>query len=960
MWNIMPNNSTTLNRIVLQRLTMKIAVELGVPIENYKQNHSGGAIGKILRVKNRRMMGRKSMSVENEEIASVCTGCGCCMNICPAEAVKMKYDETGYLKPVVDRAQCTECGKCVHSCPQAHGIDAVNNFKEPICYAVWSNDDIRMCSSSGGFFTALARYVFDRDGYVYGAAWNEDFFCEIVEASNEKELVSMRHSKYVQSDTKYTFRKVEKHLKRHEKVVYVGCPCQIAGLNAYLDSEGLYTERGDLITVDLVCFYAPSNIYFRKYLDEQYGVGNVADVKFRDKSSRGWSPVSYRIELKNGSAVCPDPADDPYQMAFHSALARRELCDNCEYYQFPRQGDFTMGDFWGIEKHDPTWTDGKGTSVVLVNNTRAAGIFEDLKSQFARWQQVPLAWCMNKGNRIGTEARPGHIRKGYFEFLIKDRSFRESVERALNGKYEIGCVCMFNENIGNNLTNYALYRTLSDRGYSVLMIGNPGPEECAAIEYREERFKRFSEKPYPDWTVFPSVSCKEEYYDLNDKCDMFLVASDQLWRKRFLDWMDSYTTLDWAQSGKYKVSYATSFGTDEFEGDERDRQRLGYFLKRFQYLSVREKSGSNLVLELADRKADVVSDPVFLLKRAVYESMADTKKDKLPEGRYVAAYFLDKSRKKEDALFHLCNSMADGVYRAMTDTPEEAFEGVIDYIKEPSVEEWLAVIRGCDFFLTDSFHGICFALIFEKQFAVIFDKENWRGYTRIHELLEKVGLKDRYVDGDTDALSDLLSRPIPYKRVNEFLDREREFSCHWLLTALEKGKGYFGGYDIYDEIINKEAKSVKRERELRIWQDRLLKMVQQLGSRQFLERHMAWKAYGHVDSRKKGEKMTVVGFGAGKCFHDNIGKIRQVYDLRIVCDNDPIKWGCEAENGITCISPLKLKEIEGAFVVIMVEDTGTAFEIAEQLIDMGILRFTHISNWLKAINVDNDIGGEPI
>ena len=45
MWNIMPNNSTTINLIVLQGLAMQIAFTLGLTLDDFKRNHPGGAIG---------------------------------------------------------------------------------------------------------------------------------------------------------------------------------------------------------------------------------------------------------------------------------------------------------------------------------------------------------------------------------------------------------------------------------------------------------------------------------------------------------------------------------------------------------------------------------------------------------------------------------------------------------------------------------------------------------------------------------------------------------------------------------------------------------------------------------------------------------------------------------------------------------------------------------------------------
>ena len=374
---------------------------------------------------------------KNDVICSTCTGCGSCMNICPKNSIHMEYDSNGYLKPIIDKEKCIGCGKCSLICPANHKIQSKKNSKEPICYAIQANEEIRMKSSSGGFFTVLAEHVIDRGGYVYGAVWCDDFQCEIVEASNKDELIPMRLSKYVQSKTGISFKKVAKRLKEKKLVAYFGLPCQIAGLRAFLKNKGIY-ENNNLILIDLVCFGAPSDVYFRKYLEEEFGISNVANVKFRDKSTRGWSPFGYSIELKNGSIIKPLAENDPYQRAFHGVLTRNKICENCQYFLFPREGDFTIGDFWGIQENDSSWVKGNGTSVVLVNNEKAKTFLSDIKCSFERCEQVPLEWCMNRGNRINSETRPSHIRKNIFENYLKNGStFREAVEGTLGGSKQM-------------------------------------------------------------------------------------------------------------------------------------------------------------------------------------------------------------------------------------------------------------------------------------------------------------------------------------------------------------------------------------------------------------------------------------------------------------------------------------------------------------------------------------------
>jgi len=141
------------------------------------------------------------------------------------------------------------------------------------CHAVWADDETHLQSSSGGMFSVLAEYILERGGRVFGAVWTEDFFCNIKSAQTVEEIMPMRCSKYVQSNTQKTFREVKDLLAKNILVAYFGLPCQIAGLKSYLKNK-----TDNLIAVDLVCAYAPSNIHFKKYLDEEFGLDKVKKV----------------------------------------------------------------------------------------------------------------------------------------------------------------------------------------------------------------------------------------------------------------------------------------------------------------------------------------------------------------------------------------------------------------------------------------------------------------------------------------------------------------------------------------------------------------------------------------------------------------------------------------------------------------------------------------------------------
>lgn len=93
-------------------------------------------------------------------------------------------------------------------------------------------------------------------------------------------------------------------------------------------------------------------------------------------------------------------------------------------------------------------------------------------------------------------------------------------------------------------------------------------------------------------------------------------------------------------------------------------------------------------------------------------------------------------------------------------------------------------------------------------------------------------------------------------------------------------------------------------------------------------------------------KKEVVLWGCGHCFSKNVSKVEQYCKVQYVCDNNSEKWNTEILPGIVCISPEELKEKEDIFVVIMLEDARTGFDVAHQLQMMKIYHFDMLEKWL--------------
>ena len=441
-----------------------------------------------------------------------CTGCSACAESCDKGAMTMYQDNDGFYKPTLDVQKCTSCKKCVESCHMLRETE--KSVVKPNVFAFQAENGIRKNSSSGGIFWHLAKKTIEQNGVVFGAVWTENFTVahRYIECVEDIEL--MQHSKYMQSEMKNCYRQAEQFLQNDRRVLFTGTPCQIAGLKSFLKQD--YEK---LITVDLVCHYVPASKYFTQYLNENYGLNNVSAFTFRDKTY-GWSYDHMKVELKNGEILDRNYANDRLQQGFHTRLFMNDTCAHCRYADYPRQADITIGDYWG-KVDDPEWNDGLGTSEVIINSERGEIFFQSIKEQAYKYREMPIETTY--GNRI-KETYQIHPEQEHFKELIKEESFNDTVDRAMNRKFQIGLVGDWAvENYGADITYYALYSVLHDQlGKDVLMVERPEN----SIWMPKTPPTLFMELPYPAYAIEPYARDKSEMYKLNERCDMFIVGSD--------------------------------------------------------------------------------------------------------------------------------------------------------------------------------------------------------------------------------------------------------------------------------------------------------------------------------------------------------------------------------------------------------------------------------------------------
>lgn len=737
----------------------------------------------------------KDISILNKD---ECTGCGACFNICPVSAITMMADKEGFLYPNINNSICIHCGKCKDACPSLNL--KYTNDNNPVCYATMADDSIRSGSSSGGMFTLLAEEFLKENGAVCGAVMNEDFSVVHKLAYCENDILPMRGSKYVQSDTGLTYHSIKELLKKGTKVMFTGCPCQIAGLYGYLGKD-----YENLLTVDLICHGVPSPKVLKKYIEETYleKGKKIKSISFRDKQFWGWSSHMH-VFFQDGTCSMQRCSLDSYYRAFLPCMSMRPSCPKCKFTTLPRQADISIGDFWGIEKYEPELNDGKGTSLVLINSQKGASYFQRIIQKFYRFKEMDINQARPRNYTIDHPFKKHIFRDRFFRLLDK-YPFEKAVNYGITNHYDVGLVGLwYGENYGSMITYYSLYSILNEIGLTVLLISNP-LKSNGSPESEPEKFARM----YGDISRHRSLS---EMRDLNNFCDSFLLGSDQLWNYSLSRPYGQMYFLNFVDDNKKKIAYATSFGLDEYKGPQNYQKLAIQNIKRFDKISVREVSGVKICREIFDVDAVKTLDPVFLCPRKYYDKLADQVQDEVTDKRFILAYILDPSTEKRDILRSLAKELQLPVY-VLLDEPkfkrqsniekfefEDSDKAVIfvqDYV---TVSSWLKWIRSSSFVITDSFHGACFSIIYGKQFIAIPNER--RGKSRIQSLLSTFGMDSQLLDTPIGESNDYF-KPINYKQVYEKIEKEKEFSNQWLKDALFSTKSVknFTSYPIIDERL---------------------------------------------------------------------------------------------------------------------------------------------------------------
>lgn len=335
----------------------------------------------------------------------MCTGCFACQNICPKDAISEIEDAFGNTYPQINSDKCISCDLCKEICPVNSPV-LLNPLKK--VYAVWSKIFTEE-SASGGIADVMAKKIIEKDGCVFGSV-SERGIVFHKKATTLEQIRGFRGSKYVKSAVGFCYQEVKQELNKGRKVLFIGTPCQVAGLKAYLRKD-----FDALVTVDLICHGTPPMKYLKEHLENEVGINGWDKVSFRGKYD--WQLTAY---LREKIVYQEDCKTDTYYDAFLKSIIYRENCYNCMYAKTERVGDITIGDFWGLDKKSLKEAYDKSISVAFLNTVKGEQLFSDCNSDLV-YEKRDLEEAINpQQENLLHPSRKGVGREKFLKHYIKE------------------------------------------------------------------------------------------------------------------------------------------------------------------------------------------------------------------------------------------------------------------------------------------------------------------------------------------------------------------------------------------------------------------------------------------------------------------------------------------------------------------------------------------------------------
>lgn len=359
-----------------------------------------------------------------------CTGCMACMSSCHSDAIVFTSDDRGFKYPMIRKSACIDCGLCIKTCPVNSPV--LKSFPTK-SYAFALKDDQKLKqSASGGAARFIAEKILLEGGIVYGCSGEDMTHVAHVRISEVSELDKLSGSKYVQSDMQQIAANLLKDLKAGLRVLFIGTPCQVAGVK-----NAVRKDYDNLLTADLVCHGIPSQQILNENIDyyrTKYPDIVVNSIRFREKvATNNAHSIKYgfSFDRASGERVSIKWSKDAYMAGFLCSTIMRDCCYKCDYAYSARVSDLTISDYWGLPSNQG-FVNGKGVSNILVNTTKGQAVIDsvsNLDKVHIEIRTIQEAVTGNGSLKCPTAITPEAMT---FKKLYPESGLHKSIKKALS------------------------------------------------------------------------------------------------------------------------------------------------------------------------------------------------------------------------------------------------------------------------------------------------------------------------------------------------------------------------------------------------------------------------------------------------------------------------------------------------------------------------------------------------
>lgn len=287
---------------------------------------------------------------------------------------------------------------------------------------------------------------------------------------------------------------------------------------------------------------------------------------------------------------------------------------------------------------------------------------------------------------------------------------------------------------------------------------------------KQNKIKKFTQE---NMKISNKIYTKKNIEESQKIYDKYIVGSDQVWNYQLTD-SDFTYLLDFIDQKKGKYSYAASFGLDKIL---ENKEKYKDLLSKFDKISVREEQGRKIVEELTERQSIITLDPTFLLTKQEWEELI--KDVTIQTKDYIGFYQMQESTELLKYAQKLAKEQKCDIINLLPYF-KDLFKSKT--FIDASPQEWLKIIESAKYMIINSFHGLVFSIIFNKDFIVEVPNNKHKTSSRLENLLKLLELEERNIN--SEKFNPM--KEIDWDKINKKLDDYRNMSIKYIEAIIKE------------------------------------------------------------------------------------------------------------------------------------------------------------------------------